>query len=86
MRYLNKQAGCGGMCLSSQLWWEAQIGGLWFKVSLGQKCETLPEKIIKPKKGWGVAQVVEHLPNNQNSLSSNSSTVSLPPKKGVSSF
>jgi hypothetical protein len=40
---------------------------------LGQKCETLSEKLTKSKSTGGMAQVVELLPNK--ALSSNSSNI-----------
>jgi hypothetical protein len=57
-----------------------QIGQLWSEVSPGQKCETLPKKITKAKKGWGIAKVIKHLPSQYMPLISNPSTV----KKQVS--
>jgi hypothetical protein len=42
--------------------------------ALGKNAKTLAEKETKAKRAEGVAQVVEHLLNKRDALSSNSST------------
>jgi hypothetical protein len=44
------------------------LGGWWFKASPGQKRKALSEKYLKAKKGWGMAQMVEHLPSKHEAL------------------
>jgi hypothetical protein len=49
---------------------EEEVGGSWSKANPRKSLETLSEKQIKSKKDWSMAQVVEHLPNKPEVLSS----------------
>jgi hypothetical protein len=59
-----------------QWWYTPVIPAMWKEYSLKPtwtKCETLPEKQSKRKKGWSMTQRIEQLPTKTEALSSNPS-------------
>jgi hypothetical protein len=58
---------------------EAEIGRSQAEESLGKKHETLSEKQTKSKRTWGMAQGLQCLPSQWETLSSMSSTIKKKP-------